>query len=94
MRSRRSFALITAALVATAVGAIGFGVADIAPLDVLAILGRSLFGLPVGGEIGAGPSAIVMEIRLPRILAAAAVDRKSTRLNSSHIPLSRMPSSA
>ena len=26
--------------------------------------------------------------------AAAIVDRKSTRLNSSHIPLSRMPSSA
>ena len=25
---------------------------------------------------------------------AAAIDRKSTRLNSSHIPLSRMPSSA
>ena len=27
-------------------------------------------------------------------LALAAIDRKSTRLNSSHIPLSRMPSSA
>ena len=27
-------------------------------------------------------------------LMAALVDRKSTRLNSSHIPLSRMPSSA
>ena len=27
-------------------------------------------------------------------LASVAVDRKSTRLNSSHIPLSRMPSSA
>ena len=26
--------------------------------------------------------------------AIAAIDRKSTRLNSSHIPLSRMPSSA
>ena len=25
---------------------------------------------------------------------AALIDRKSTRLNSSHIPLSRMPSSA
>ena len=28
------------------------------------------------------------------IQATAAEDRKSTRLNSSHIPLSRMPSSA
>src|ERR1051326_7981005 len=27
-------------------------------------------------------------------LGMAAIDRKSTRLNSSHIPLSRMPSSA
>ena len=27
-------------------------------------------------------------------LAAIVIDRKSTRLNSSHIPLSRMPSSA
>ena len=27
-------------------------------------------------------------------LSANALDRKSTRLNSSHIPLSRMPSSA
>ena len=29
-----------------------------------------------------------------RLLSVVAVDRKSTRLNSSHIPLSRMPSSA
>ena len=28
------------------------------------------------------------------ITLAGAIDRKSTRLNSSHIPLSRMPSSA
>ena len=28
------------------------------------------------------------------LLALATTDRKSTRLNSSHIPLSRMPSSA
>src|ERR1051326_4272522 len=32
-----------------------------------------------------------IETRLPD---AATLDRKSTRLNSSHIPLSRMPSSA
>ena len=30
----------------------------------------------------------------PNILAIEKLDRKSTRLNSSHIPLSRMPSSA
>ena len=30
----------------------------------------------------------------PQVYAANPIDRKSTRLNSSHIPLSRMPSSA
>ena len=32
--------------------------------------------------------------RLGRMLKAAGVDRKSTRLNSSHVRTSRMPSSA
>ena len=40
---------------------------------------------------GAG-AAVVMRIILTII--AVELDRKSTRLNSSHIPLSRMPSSA
>ena len=31
---------------------------------------------------------------LATILGVAAIDRKSTRLNSSHVALSRMPSSA
>ena len=30
----------------------------------------------------------------PHLNHVASIDRKSTRLNSSHIPLSRMPSSA
>ena len=34
------------------------------------------------------------ELSLARINLAEIIDRKSTRLNSSHIPLSRMPSSA
>jgi hypothetical protein len=34
------------------------------------------------------------EIPLPNYINIANRDRKSTRLNSSHIPLSRMPSSA
>ena len=38
----------------------------------------------LGGEPGIGKSTLMMQI----------ADRKSTRLNSSHIPLSRMPSSA
>ena len=70
---RRTTLLSLSALVVVAIGAIGFGVANIAPLDVLAIIGKSLFGLPVGSDISAGATSIVMEIRLPRILAAIAV---------------------
>jgi len=70
---RRTTLLSLAALVVVAIGAIGFGVANIAPLDVLAIIGKSIFGLPVGSDISAGATSIVMEIRLPRILAAIAV---------------------
>ena len=33
-------------------------------------------------------------LAMPNISVAQGTDRKSTRLNSSHIPLSRMPSSA
>ena len=50
------------------------------------------------------PNPIVLETKLPAVLDAGAVrptfspdgdqDRKSTRLNSSHLKLSRMPSSA
>ena len=41
------------------------------------------------GAIGMDPEGIALIFAVDRIL-----DRKSTRLNSSHIPLSRMPSSA
>ena len=60
----------------------------------------------LGGKRGILDSGIpslvfVLDFTLTRNLGQAlliavslAVDRKSTRLNSSHIPLSRMPSSA
>ena len=48
MGVRRITLLALAALALVAVGAIGFGVANIAPLDVLTIIGKSLFGLPMG----------------------------------------------
>jgi ABC-type Fe3+-siderophore transport system permease subunit len=73
MGVRRVTLLSLTALVVVAIGAIGFGVANIAPLDVVAIIGKRLFGLPIGGEISAGSTSIVMDIRLPRILAAIAV---------------------
>ena len=39
-------------------------------------------------------SVIMVKSGIELIAAALKRDRKSTRLNSSHIPLSRMPSSA
>ena len=54
----------------------------------------------VGGletKIAAGETADVYILSvggIGKMEKAGAVDRKSTRLNSSHIPLSRMPSSA
>ena len=50
------------------------------------------------GYAAPGIDALVERLRaLPGVkltVVAPATDRKSTRLNSSHIPLSRMPSSA
>ena len=48
----------------------------------------SYFNLFVGSVDMETPAAIFL------MFAAFGADRKSTRLNSSHIPLSRMPSSA
>ena len=58
-----------------------------------------IVGIVWGGTKAVDRLAIRIQPRRPRsddgaAAAPAAVDRKSTRLNSSHIPLSRMPSSA
>ena len=47
-------------------------------------------------DLGKRPFILVgmLTLVLLSLLAATSLDRKSTRLNSSHIPLSRMPSSA
>ena len=49
---------------------------------------RRLHRLEQGFEIGIQQMLVVL------LIASQIADRKSTRLNSSHIPLSRMPSSA
>ena len=49
-------------------------------------------GLPGVGNVGRiAAGYLVEELKAKKF---AELDRKSTRLNSSHIPLSRMPSSA
>ena len=68
------------------------------------IFGENNFAVRLPSALAAGLSAFFIWLLLMRAgygqraaLAAAVVflrDRKSTRLNSSHIPLSRMPSSA
>ena len=47
-----------------------------------------------GGGWGANSLADSNSVFTPDFLTLILKDRKSTRLNSSHIPLSRMPSSA
>ena len=53
----------------------------------LAHHGWNVWAIDLPGHCKSGGEA-------PASVEAAAEDRKSTRLNSSHIPLSRMPSSA
>ena len=54
------------------------GVSDLTLMGIAAIVGAGIFAMIGEASFNAGP----------------AVDRKSTRLNSSHIQKSRMPSSA
>src|ERR1051326_1473258 len=62
---------------------------EIYPLPLHAALPiYSAAAAPARGDAAAGPAGFLAR------RAAVELDRKSTRLNSSHIPLSRMPSSA
>ena len=47
--------------------------------------------LNLGIEMGNEPKDVALTLQM---ILLFTLDRKSTRLNSSHIPLSRMPSSA
>ena len=55
------------------------------------VVGMTTVGL---GLLGASLVVILYKADAPKVLEGFGLDRKSTRLNSSHIPLSRMPSSA
>src|ERR1051326_5489183 len=52
--------------------------------------------MPSGGSVGEGygPMIVAPKAYSESGIKRKVIDRKSTRLNSSHIPLSRMPSSA
>ena len=65
--------------IANVVRQTGFGNGD--PIDVV--------GIALGGGV-----AIALAIRYPELVRRMISDRKSTRLNSSHSSVSRMPSSA
>ena len=53
-------------------------------------------GVPVEGKFGKFSAQIMLDPKKPETanVAFSIEDRKSTRLNSSHLRLSRMPSSA
>ena len=56
---------------------------------------KSLYAAPQGlAQLAGQEEPIEIEIEDPESVTIGMGDRKSTRLNSSHIPLSRMPSSA
>ena len=59
---------------------------------------QTIAASPISGALGAVIEGVDLSRNLDNQTASdlhqALLDRKSTRLNSSHIPLSRMPSSA
>ena len=67
---------------------------QLARVDSLALLGLNAIAVRIEVQIARGLPAFHL-VGLPAALVRESrEDRKSTRLNSSHIPLSRMPSSA
>ena len=83
---------------------------DLVPQQYKGNVANTLVALEIAHRIGASPLMVMQNLHIIHgrpswsstfVIAAingsgkfTALDRKSTRLNSSHIPLSRMPSSA
>ena len=86
------FALRTAGIVNA--GLLTEGLADLLPRLFIAAL-VVITGLVVGDKAELAVGERLRSVKLPEVSALPLlVDRKSTRLNSSHRSLSRMPSSA
>jgi iron complex transport system permease protein len=75
LRTRRALAFASAlGLLALAlVVGVGFGTVSVAPGDTIGIVARRAFGLPVPVTWPASTEAIVMDLRLPRVLASMVV---------------------
>jgi iron complex transport system permease protein len=75
LRTRRALAFGTAILllaVALILG-VGLGTVSVAPADTIGILARRVLGVPVAVTWPASTEAIVMDLRLPRVLSAMVV---------------------
>jgi iron complex transport system permease protein len=75
LRTRRAMAF-AAAIVLLALALIlgvGLGTVAVAPGETLAILGRRILGLPIAQTWPSSTEAIVMDLRLPRVLSAMVV---------------------
>jgi ABC-type Fe3+-siderophore transport system permease subunit len=73
-RPVRAFALIaTSALGVLVIAGLLLGNVSLPLADTIGILGHRLLGLPATGSWSAATETIVMELRLPRVLAAIAV---------------------
>ena len=70
MKTGTKMALLTAAALAALLLGVGVGSVYVAPGDILAILGSRLFGTPFPEHLPAGYSAMVLDMRLPRVLLA------------------------
>ena len=77
-----------------AVAALGLGVLSVAPAAQAALIGETLSVGSATATAYVGDSATTTISHTFGVQAANESDRKSTRLNSSHTDISRMPSSA
>ena len=75
LRTRRAAAITTGvALLALAlILGVGLGTVSVAPSETLGILARRVLGLPVAVTWSPSTEAIVMDLRLPRVLSAMVV---------------------
>ncbi len=69
--ARWGTALAVAGLAGLVLAALAIGKFPVAPGDLLAILGRRLFGLPLA--VPATAETVILQVRLPRVLAALTV---------------------